>query len=528
MCTNRLPNTRSTRYTTAAIPYVNARPHVGHAFELVLADALARYDRLRGARSWFLTGTDDNSLKNTRAALAAGISTRALVDRNAAEFRRLGSALDLSLDDYIQTSSDPRHARGVAKLWRACEARGDIYKRQYRGLYCVGCEQFYPHDELIDGNCPTHASPVEEVEEENYFFRLSAYQDRLHQLIESRTLDILPHERRNEVLRFIEGGLADFSVSRSRERAYGWGIPVPGDATQIVYVWFDALASYLTALDYGDEGERFWQCWQESTERTHVIGKDILRFHAIYWPAILLSAGVRLPTRILAHGFLTIDNAKIGKSSGNAIDPFTLAAEHGTDALRFYLLRHLHTTHDGDFSCEKLAEAYQVELADQLGNLLRRSLVLIERYQDGLVEAPGAFGVDEHALVERATVTLDEVPAAFESFAVHLGVASIWRFVAAANRYVDQTAPWTLAKTRLQDSSVKERLRTVLYCLSESLRLLAVLLSPIIPKTAAQICAQLGLDAGAPLLATWGAFPVGARVASGPVLFPKKDRGSRP
>jgi methionyl-tRNA synthetase len=521
MCTNRSPDPRSTSYTTAAIPYVNARPHVGHAFELVLADAIARYQRLRGERAWFLTGTDDNSLKNTRAALAAGTSTRALVDHNAAAFRRLGPALDLSFDDYIQTSSDARHPDGVAKLWRACAARGDIYRRHYRGLYCVGCEQFYAADELSDGCCPTHASPAEVVEEENYFFRLSAYQDRLHQLIASRTLDILPDERRNEALRFIERGLADFSISRSHERAYGWGIPVPGDATQIVYVWFDALASYITALGYADEGEPFVSFWRESTRRTHVIGKDILRFHAIYWPAILLSAGVPLPTRILAHGFLTVDNAKIGKTSGNAVDPLSLAAEHGTDAFRFYLLRHIHSTRDGDFSRQKLAETYAVELADQLGNLLRRSLVLIERHQDGVVAAPGQLGADEERLIERATLTLDEVTAAFETFALHQGVASIWRFVAETNRYADQTAPWTLAKTRLHDANAAERLRTILYCLAESLRLISVLLSPIIPTAAAQIGAQLGL-AGAPLVATWGAFPVGGRVNPGPLLFPKE------
>lgn len=518
MCTSPC----STAYTTAAIPYVNARPHVGHAFELVLADAIARYDRLCGARARFVTGTDDNSLKNTRAALAAGISTRALVDQNGAEFRRLTRSLDLSLDDHIQTSSDPRHARGVAKLWRACAARGDVYRKRYRGLYCVGCEQFYSDDELSAGCCPTHGTPAEIVEEENYFFRLSAYRDRLHALITARTLDIVPDERRNEVLRFLERGLDDFSISRSKDRAHGWGIPVPGDATQIVYVWFDALASYITALDYADEGERFVQFWTESTQRTHVIGKDILRFHAIYWPAILLSAGVPLPTRILAHGFLTVDNAKIGKSAGNAIDPFTLAAAHGTDAFRFYLLRHLHSTRDGDFSRDKLTQAYQAELADQLGNLLRRSLTLIARHQDGIVVAPGPFGADEQELVTRAAVTLDEVQAAFSSFALHQAVASIWRLVAAANRYADQTAPWTLAKTRLEDARAAERLRTVLYCLAESLRLLAVLLSPIIPTAAAQITAQLGLT-DAVAVAKWGAFPVGARVSPGPVLFPKEE-----
>jgi methionyl-tRNA synthetase len=484
----------------------------------VLADAIARHQRLCGERSWFLTGTDDNSLKNTRAAQAAGISTRALVTQNAAEFRRLASALDLSLDDYIQTSSDARHPGGVARLWRACEARGDIYRKRYRGLYCVGCEQFYTDDELASGSCPTHGSPAEAVEEENYFFRLSAYQDRLHQLIETRALEILPDERRNEVLRFIERGLADFSISRSHERAYGWGIPVPGDPTQIIYVWFDALASYITALDYGDEGERFVQLWKNSARRTHVIGKDILRFHAVYWPAILLSAGVEPPTRVLAHGFLTVDNARIGKSAGNAVDPLPLAAEYGTDALRFYLLRHLHSTRDGDFSRARLVEAYEVELADQLGNLVRRSLALIERHQDGVVAAPGPCGADEQRLIECATATVEEVKAAFESFALHQGVASIWRLVAAANRYADQTAPWTLA--RREDWS---RLRTVLYCLAESLRLLAVLLSPIIPASAARISAQLGL-ADAPLLAAWSELSVGARVTQGPVLFPKEGR----
>jgi methionyl-tRNA synthetase len=512
----------TTSYTTTAIPYVNARPHVGHAFELVLADALARYQRLNGEEVRFLSGTDDNSLKNARAAEAAGISTRALVANNAAEFRRLGSALGLSLDDYIQTSSDPRHPAGVAKLWRACQASGDIYRKHYRGLYCVGCEQFYREEELADGRCPDHDTIPEPVEEENYFFRLSRYQERLFRLFDSKAIEILPNERRNEVLRFIERGLSDFSISRSRERARGWGLPVPDDTSQIIYVWFDALASYITALDYANEGEPFLRAWQQSARRTHVIGKDILRFHAIYWPAILLSAGVALPTRILAHGYLTVDKKKIGKSSGNAIDPFTLATTHGTDALRFYLLRHLHSTRDCDFSSEKLAESYDVELADQLGNLLRRSLALIARHAGGIIAAPGELGADENALIEHAVSTVAEVAAGFASFALHQAVAAIWRFVAAANRYADRTAPWTLAKTRLTDPVAAERLRTVLYCLAESLRLLALLISPVIPTTAATLLTQLGADDGQ-RSTTWGQLPAGTRVAPGAVLFPKSD-----
>jgi methionyl-tRNA synthetase len=519
-CHQPPPRFEKTSYTTTAIPYVNAQPHVGHAFEFVLADAIARYQRLCRERVWFLSGTDDNSLKNARAAEAAGLSTRALVARNAAAFGRLRGALDLSFDDYIQTSSDPRHLAGVAKLWRACHANGDIFRKRYRGLYCVGCEQFYREEELLDGRCPEHDTVPELVEEENYFFRLSKYQDQLIRLIDSKAIEILPEERRNEVLRFIERGLADFSISRSHERARGWGLPVPDDATQIIYVWFDALASYITALDYANDGAPFLQLWQQSARRTHVIGKDILRYHAVYWPAILLSAGIALPTRILAHGYITVDKKKIGKSSGNAIDPFALASAHGADALRVYLLRHLHSTKDCDFSSEKLTESHDVELADQLGNLLRRSLALIARHQEGIVAAPGALGDEENALIERAVATVAEVDAGFEAFALHQSVASIWRLVAAANRYADRTAPWTLARAQQHDPLAAERLRTVLYCLAESLRLIAVLITPIVPTTAANVFQQLGLSDGS-RVTTWGVLPPGTRVAPGAVLFPK-------
>jgi methionyl-tRNA synthetase len=521
MSKNREPSSRTvTRYTTTAIPYVNAQPHVGHAFELVLADALARRHRGRGDRVWFLSGTDDNSLKNARAAVAAGISTRALVDRHGAAFRRLVAVLGLSIDDYLQTSSDPRHAAGVAKLWRACQANGDIYRRHYRGLYCVGCEQFLRPDELVDGKCPDHDTPVESIEEENYFFRLSRYQDRIIHLIESNTIEILPIERRNEALSFVAAGLEDLSISRSRERAHGWGIPVPDDATQIVYVWFDALANYITALDYADEGPRFVALWQQSAERTHVIGKDILRFHAVYWPAILLSAGLALPTRIVTHGHLTVDKKKIGKSAGNAVDPFALVAAHGADPLRYYLVRHLHSTKDCDFNIEKIVASYNVELANQLGNLLRRSLTLVEQHQHGVILAPGPLGDDEAALIDCARATVAEVAAGFDAFALHQAVAAVWRLVAAANRYADQTAPWTLAKARLHDAHAAERLRTVLYCLAESLRLTATLIAPVIPGTAARIHVQLGLaDGGGE---TWGALAAGTRVAPAEVLFPKR------
>jgi methionyl-tRNA synthetase len=513
--------------TTTALPYVNARPHIGHAFELVLADALARWQRQRGADVWLLGGTDDNSLKNARAAAAAGLTTRALVDANGADFRRLTGALGVDCDDFLQTSSDPRHAPGVARLWRACAARGDLYRRRYRGRYCVGCEAFLRDDELRDGRCPTHDSAPEIVEEENYFFRLSKYRESLLQAIESRALQIVPDERRNEVLAFIAAGLDDFSVSRSHARAHGWGIPVPDDPSQIVYVWFDALANYVTALDYASDGARFTSLWRATTDITHVVGKDILRFHAIYWPAILLSAGLALPTRICAHGLLTSEQKKIGKSAGNAVDPFALVDTFGRDSLRYYLLRHLHSTRDSDFSPARLAHAYDVELADQLGNLVRRVLALIARELGGVIAAPSpaAAGDDERALIAAAGEAEAEVAAAFARFALHQAVAAIWRFVAAANRYADRSAPWRLARA----PGSAARLHTVLYHLAESLLRIACWIAPVVPDTAARIGAQLGVGdvAGRVPGERWGALLPGARIAPGEILFPKRAAAAR-
>ncbi|MEO7911713.1 MAG: class I tRNA ligase family protein, partial [Roseiflexaceae bacterium] len=348
--TNHDQALQATWYVTTSIPYVNAQPHIGHALEDVQADVLARYHRLKREDVWFLTGTDENSLKNVRAAEREGIPTQALVDRNAAQFYALRDSLDLSFDDFIRTSVDARHQAGVQKLWEACARNGDIYQRAYSGLYCVGCEQFYAESELVDGLCPEHLIAPELVEEQNYFFRLSRYADRLRELIETDQLRIVPRTRKNEVLGFIRGGLEDFSISRSRVRARGWGIPVPGDAEQVTYVWFDALGNYITALGYADDAARYQRYWTHNPQRAHVIGKNIIRFHAIYWPAMLLAAGVLPPTDIFVHGFVTVDGRKVGKSLGNAIDPVALAERYGTDVLRYYLLREIPSTGDGDFS----------------------------------------------------------------------------------------------------------------------------------------------------------------------------------
>jgi methionyl-tRNA synthetase len=511
-----------TYYVTTAIPYVNDKPHIGHALLFVLADALARWHRLRGDDVRFQTGTDENSLKNVQAAEREGISTRDLVERNAAQFYALRDSLALSFDDFIRTSAEPRHLDGVRKLWEACDRSGDIYQRAYRGLYCVGCEQFYAEDELADGLCPTHLTRPEIVEEENYFFRLSRYADRLIALIASDQLRIVPQARKNEVLSFIRRGLDDFSISRSIARARGWGVPVPGDPDQVMYVWFDALGNYITALDYATEGEAYRRYWVNGPRRVHVIGKDIIRFHAVYWPAMLLSAGVPLPTEILVHSFFTVDARKISKSLGNAVDPVQLAEQYSVDALRYYLLREARTTSDGDFTLERLVQAYHADLADQLGNLLQRVVSMVNRYCDGSVPAPGAAEAIDRKLIDAASELAERVGEALDRFAPNEALAAIWNVIGAANKYVEETGPWTLAKRRTHDRAAEARLSTVLYNLVEVLRLIAYTVSPFIPTAAGDILHQIGLTLDAKEgWSVWGCTPPGACLRPGRVLFPK-------
>jgi methionyl-tRNA synthetase len=516
------------RYVTTSIPYVNARPHIGIALEFVQADALARFYRSQGYAVRLQSGTDENSLKNVRAAEQEGISTRALVDRNAAQFAALRDTLNLSFDDFIRTSADARHAEGVRKLWDACAQRSDIYKRTYRGLYCVGCEQFYTEDELVDGVCPDHQVAPEVVEEENYFFRLSRYAQDLERLIDADELRITPQSRKNEMLSFIQRGLEDFSISRSQSRARGWGIPVPGDPQQVTYVWFDALGNYITALGYAEDGPAYTRYWLHAERRSHVIGKNITRFHAIYWPAILLSAGEPLPHDILVHGFVTLEGRKVSKSLGNSVDPVALAEKYGVDALRYYLLREIPTTEDGNFSLERFERAYNADLADQLGNLLNRTVSLIQRYYAGIVPAPEPVEDTDQALIRAAAEAGARVDAAVARFALHEALAAILSLVSAANKYVVTVAPWKLAKQRQTAGLAAEvRLATALYNLAEALRLVAHLLFPFLPKTAEAIAQQLGVALATdnwPQALRWGGYPAGVAVRQGSVLFPKMTR----
>lgn len=515
-------------FITTAIPYVNSTPHIGFALEIVQTDSFARYHRLRGDDTWFLTGTDENALKNVQAAEKEGISTRELVDRNSRRFQDLRGYLDLSFDQFIRTAADPLHAEGAEKLWRAVEDAGDIYKKYYSGLYCVGCEQYYNESELINGLCPEHGTRPDLIEEENYFFRLSRYGEQLYDLISSDRYRVIPETRKNEVLSFISRGLQDFSVSRSQQRAKGWGIPVPGDPSQVIYVWFDALTNYITALDYAHHGSLYQRYWVENPHRVHTIGKGVIRFHAIYWPAMLLSAKVPLPQTLFVHGYINIGGTKMSKSLGNVVDPVAIVDEYGTDAVRYYLLRGVSPTGDSSFTVEQFESRYNADLANDLGNLLNRTVSMIGRYREGAIPAPGGQTPLEHSVQEVAARAPEAVTRAMDEYDPQSALNAVWELVSRTNKYVEESAPWTLAKqARGGDAEADNRLSTSLYTLCEALRVIAALLEPFIPSTAGRIRAQIGLpveeEGDWRSRLAWGKIPPGTPVVQGAPLFPRLE-----
>jgi methionyl-tRNA synthetase len=496
-------------YITTTIPYVNGRPHIGHALEYVQADVLARHARARGDQVRFQAGTDDNSLNNVLAARAAGQDTQDFVRQNGDLFVALGPALSLTVDDVIRTSTDPRHRPGVAALWRACAA--DLYRKHYQGLYCTGCEQFYPEHELDGGRCAEHpGTPLEQVEEENWFFRLSRYEDQLRDAIGSGRLRIEPAGRRNEVLSLIGSGLADFSVSRPASRAQGWGIPVPGDPAQVIYVWFDALANYVTALGYGSRPEPYQRWWAGSGRRVQLLGKGVLRFHAVYWPAMLASAGLPLPAELFVHDYLTAGGRKISKSAGGDLpDPAALAAGYGADALRWWLLREVPRVGDTDFTAGRLIARADDELANGIGNLVNRVVAMIHRYRGGRPPQPASGpagggqlsgggpepdGADELARTARTAPA--RVDAALADFAFRSAAGAVWQVAHQANGYINQVRPWTLAG----DPASAARLDAALGTRYRACQVLAAELAPFLPDAAARIAAQLTpVSPGGPL-----------------------------
>lgn len=491
-----MPTDRSRRtYVTTTIPYVNSSPHVGFALELVQADTLTRHLRRRHPAR-LTTGTDENSLTNVMAAEAEGISVQQLVDRNAARFASLLEPLQIDADDFVRTSQDPRHTVAVEKLWRACLASGDLYRGRYEGLYCVRCERFITPEELTDGRCPDHLIPPEHVAEDNWFFRLSRYAEALANLIRTRRLHIKPIQHEREVLTFIEGGLQDFSVSRSHERARGWGIRVPDDPDQVVYVWFDALVNYLTALDYGTDSELYDTWWVNADRRIHVIGKNVIRFHALYWPAMLLSAAVPLPTAILVHQFLTTGGRKISKSLGNAIDPHDLVREYGPDPLRWWLLREPSPTVDTDFSPEQLVARANDELANGFGNLVNRTVAMVHRYRGGHVPQRDD---GESTLHHRLAQLPLQVAGAIDRFDLREAAATLLAVIDEANALINRTRPWELAAAeRAGNEEAAVALDQVLTVLIAAARALAEELDAFVPGLAQRIHDQVAGDHLAP------------------------------
>ncbi|HZP09490.1 methionine--tRNA ligase [Methyloceanibacter sp.] len=472
-------------YITTAISYPNDAPHIGHAYEAVATDALARFRRLQGRDVFFLTGTDEHGIKMLQTAKAQGITAAELADRNTPKFRDMARVLECSNDDFISTREE-RHKRACQELWRRMQAAGDIYLGKYAGWYSVRDEAYYDESELKEGSdgkkLSPQGTPVEWVEEESYFFRLSAYQDRLLAYYESHPQFIGPDTRANEVKSFVRGGLQDLSISRT---TFDWGIPVPGDPKHIMYVWVDALTNYLTGVGFPDENcETFRRYWPANV---HIIGKDIVRFHAVYWPAFLMSAGVEPPERVFGHGFLYSRGEKMSKSIGNVVDPFALTKEFGADQLRYFLLREVPFGQDGNYSREAIIQRINADLANDLGNLAQRSLSMIAKNCGGVVPKPGAFTPADRAILASADAALARVGAAIDEFAIHRALEIVWALVADANRYFAGEEPWAHKKTN------PERMGTILYVTAEVTRQIAILVQPAMPKSAGLLLDQLGV-----------------------------------
>ncbi|HUW65852.1 MAG TPA: methionine--tRNA ligase [Spirochaetia bacterium] len=508
---------KPTFYITTPIYYPSDNLHIGHAYTTVAADTLARYHRLTGCDVWFLTGSDEHGQKIERKAKAAGVSPREYVDGIVANFKKLWDVLLISYNDFIRTTDD-RHRLTVQVIFQKLYDQGDIYKASYSGWYCTPCETFWTERQLVEGNCPDCGRPVEVLAEESYFFRLSSYADRLLKYIEDNPSFIQPTSRRNEMISFIRMGLEDLCVSRT---TFDWGIPVPFDPRHVIYVWVDALTNYISALGYGSSDDSLYRKYWPAD--IHLVGKDIVRFHTIIWPIILMACDLPLPRQVVGHGWLLQDSGKMSKSRGNVVDPLELVEKYGVDAVRYYLLRELPFGADGNYSEDALVTRINTDLANELGNLVARAVAMVEKYRQGRLNAPGGLEGPDRELKELAEAAPGLVAEQMEARSLNGALDAIWKLVKRANRYVDETTPWGLAK-REEDA---QRLDTVLYNLVESLRFTGVLVSPFLPLVPPRLWPQLGLTEQ-PGLTTWeslvwGSLPPGTQVKRGQALFPRID-----
>jgi methionyl-tRNA synthetase len=508
---------RDVFYITTPIYYPNDVPHIGHAYNAVATDVIARYHRLRGEDVFHLTGTDEHGLKLQRAAEAAGMEPKAWVDQMEPRWREVWERLQIAYDDYIRTT-EPRHERAVVQLLQTVHDNGrdDIYLGTYEGLYCVSCELYYTEGDLVNGLCPIHARPVERMVEENYFFRLSAYQSRLVEHYERMPSAVEPEARRNEVLSVIRGGLRDFSISRT---SFNWGIPLPWDPKHVCYVWFDALANYITAAGYGSDPQRFARVWPANI---HLIGKDILRQHAIYWPAMLMAADIEPPLQVWAHGYLTVGGQKMSKTNLTGIHPFELVDHFGSDSYRYYFMREIRFGEDGSFSWESMTARHNADLANGLGNLVSRVLAMLASSFDGSVPEPAAG--EQSDLPDVIATSARRYDEAMLSVRPDEGIAAVWAIVDRANRYLVEKEPWKLAK----DPDRRGELSGILYAAAETLRVVAILIRPVMPAAAERLWSQLGTEGSleaehVPGSITWGGLQPGTVTRKGESLFPRLE-----
>jgi methionyl-tRNA synthetase len=513
-------------YITTPIFYVNDAPHIGHAYTEVATDVLARWHRQSGDDTWMLTGTDEHGLKILRTATANDVTPKEWADKLVAEaWQPLLETVDLANDDFIRTT-DERHETNVQTFLQRLYDAGHIYAGEYTGLYCVGCEEIKPASEIVDGTgpfeglkvCIIHSKPLEAVNEKNYFFRMSDFADRLLALYEENPAFVQPESARNEVISFVKQGLTDLSISRS---SFDWGIPIPWDPSHVVYVWFDALLNYITAVGYGADEEQFERRWPAH----HVVGKDIMRFHAVIWPAMLMAAGLPVPAGVFAHGWLLVGGEKMSKSKLTGIAPTEITDTFGSDAFRYYFLRAIAFGQDGSFSWEDLSARYQAELANGFGNLASRVIAMNGRYFDGTVPTPDADTDAERGIQQTLADAVAAADAAMESFAIHDAISAVWTVVDALNGYLTEQEPWKVAK----DEAARPRLGTILYTATEGLRALATLLHPVLPKATEKLWVALGaeealgsLDTQSPRdAAQWGQLPAGTPLGALTSLFPR-------